>query len=334
MKFGVGIPTCTEGMMYPVPYATPEGLLKMCEVAEALGFDHVMGNDHVSTQAYVRQTFPDPPTFYEPMLAMAFAAARTTRVRLATGVVVLPLRHPVTLAKQAATFDHFCGGRLILGVGVGAYREEFVAMFGGGAGRVRGDMVTEHLEALHLLFTQRRATYKGKYYQFTDVESYPKPLQKLLPLWVAGNGEAGVRRAARFGSGWLPAILSAQEIAGRVALLRREAEAAGRDPSGIEIAPQFAVAIGETPREAEATFKRSQLYHHLESLRQSTLKEQAGSFDQRSLLGTPEMVCEQVERFRRAGVTCCAGLYFMGSTVDENIAAMRLFASRVMPQFP
>src|SRR3990170_4962114 len=116
MKFGVGIPTCTEGMMYPVPYATPDGLVKMCEAAEALGFDHVMGNDHVSTQAYVRKTFPDPPTFYEPMLAM--------------GVVVLPLRHPVSLAKQAATFDHFSGGRLILGVGVGAYREEFVAMYG------------------------------------------------------------------------------------------------------------------------------------------------------------------------------------------------------------
>jgi len=157
MKFGVGIPTCTEGMMYPVPYATPEGLVKMCQEAEALGFDHVMGNDHVSTQAYVRRSFPEPPTFYEPMLAMAFAAARTTRLRLATGVVVLPLRHPVTLAKQAATFDHFSGGRLILGVGVGAYREEFAAMYGGGEGQVRGDMVTEHLEALHLLFAKRPA---------------------------------------------------------------------------------------------------------------------------------------------------------------------------------
>ena len=261
-------------------------------------------------------------------------AAHTTRLRLATGVVVLPFRHPVTLAKQAATFDHFCKGRLILGVGVGAYREEFVAMYGGGAGVVRGDMVTEHLEALRLLFTERRPTYKGKYYQFTDVESYPKPLQNPLPLWVAGNAEAGVRRAARFGTGWLPAILSAKEIGDRVAILRRAAEEAGRDPVKIEIAPQFAVAIGETAKEAEATFKRSQLYHHLESLRQSTLKEQAGSFDERSLTGTPEMICEQVERFRRAGVTCCAGLYFIGNTVDENIAAMRLFANRVMPNFP
>ena len=333
MKFGVGIPTCTEGMMYPVPYATPEGLVKMCEAAEALGFDHVMGNDHVSTQSYVRKSFPDPPTFYEPMLAMAFAATRTSRLRLATGVIVLPLRHPVTLAKQAATFDHFSKGRLILGVGVGAYREEFLAMYGGGAGKMRGDMVTEHLEALQLLFTERRATYKGKYYQFSDVESYPKPLQNPLPVWVAGNAEAGVKRAARYGTGWLPAILSAKEIADRLAILRRTAEQAGRDPSTIEIAPQFAVAIGETAKEAEATFKRSQLYHHLESLRQSTLKEQTGSFDERSLMGTPEMICAQVDRFRKAGVTCCAGLFFIGSTVDENIAAMRLFAAKVMPNF-
>lgn len=76
MKFGVGIPTCTGGMMYPVPYATPEGLVGMCETAEALGCDHVMGNVHVSTQAYVRESFPDPPAFYEPLLAMAFAAMR------------------------------------------------------------------------------------------------------------------------------------------------------------------------------------------------------------------------------------------------------------------
>ena len=79
---------------------------------------------------------------------------------------------------------------------------------------------------------------------------------------------------------------------------------------------------------------RSQLYHHLESLRQSTLKEQGGSFEERSLLGTPEMICEQVERFRQAGVTCCAGLYFVGNTVDETLAAMRLFAAKVMPNFP
>ncbi len=333
MKFGVGIPTCTEGMMYPVPYASPEGLVRMCEAAEALGFDHVMGNDHVSTQAYVRRTFPDPPTFFEPLLAMAFAAARTTRLRLATGVLVLPLRHPVALAKQAATFDHFSGGRLILGVGVGAYREEFAAMYGGGAGLVRGDMVTEHLEALRLLLTERRATYKGKYYHFTDVESYPKPLQNPLPLWVAGNGEAGVKRAGRFGTGWLPAILSVEEIAHRVTGLRRAADAAGRDPSALEVAPQFAVAIGETAREAEAAFRRSQLFHHLESLRESTLKEQAGSFDERSLIGTPERICERVEQYRRAGVTCCAGLYFVGTTVDETLAAMRLFAAKVIPDF-
>lgn len=130
-------------------------------MAEELGFDSVWGNDHVSTQAYVRREFADPPRFYDPFGYLAFVAARTERIRLATCVMVLTFRHPVMAAKQVATLDQLSGGRAVLRVGIGAYREELEAMDPGR--RVhRGSFAGEAIEALRLLFTERRATYAGK----------------------------------------------------------------------------------------------------------------------------------------------------------------------------
>src|SRR5262249_10166501 len=129
LKFGLSIATCTEGMMYPIPFATPADSLRMALLAEALGYDSVWGNDHMTTQRYVQREFATPPNFYDVLMMLGFVAARTTRIRIGTSILVIPLRHVVVAAKQAATLDQLSGGRLTLGVGVGAYREEYEALF-------------------------------------------------------------------------------------------------------------------------------------------------------------------------------------------------------------
>ena len=88
MRFGVHIPTCIEGMMYPVPFAKPEDILPTAQLAERVGFDSVWGNDHMTTQRYVQREWPQPPNFYEPLVTFTWVAARTERIRLATGIIV------------------------------------------------------------------------------------------------------------------------------------------------------------------------------------------------------------------------------------------------------
>jgi Luciferase-like monooxygenase len=105
MKFGVEIPTCTAGMMYPVPFATVEDVVRAAIEVEQLGYYDVAGNDHFSTQQYVRDAWPDPPDYFEPLLTLAYIAAKTSVLRLTTGILVLPMRQPVQLAKQVATLD-------------------------------------------------------------------------------------------------------------------------------------------------------------------------------------------------------------------------------------
>jgi probable F420-dependent oxidoreductase len=287
----------------------------------------------MSTQRYVRREFAEPPSFYDLLMMLGFIGARTTRIRLGTALLVLPLRHVVVAAKQTATLDVLSGGRLILGVGVGAYREEYEALYPGVPVH-RGALVEEGIQALRRLFTERRVTFEGRHVRFRDVECYPKPAQSPLPIWVGGNAPEVRRRAGELGDGWLPAVLSPEEIAHGVEEIRRAAERAGRDPARVEIAPQFAVSIGRTREEAVRRFHASQLYKHLESLRTSTLREQQrGGFEDRNLIGSPDEICERIEAYRKAGVTSLPALLFVASGVPEVLEAIELFGREVVPSF-
>ena len=330
MKFGLGVPTATEGLMYPVPYADVDEAVTLALTAEELGFDSVWGNDHVTTQAYVRREFDDPPRYLDPWLYLSYVAARTTRLRLATCVTVLPFRHPVVLAKQAATLDRLSGGRLVMGVGIGAYREEFEAMWPGRQLH-RGDYAREALESLQRLFTDRQASYQGSWITFNDVESFPKPVQSPLPVLSGGNAPGSRDRAATIATGWLPPCLTPDEVAAGVADIRRRAAAAGRElPADYEVALQVGVAIGRTSQEAQERFADSQLASHMRSLSGSTLKGRQGDLAARNLIGTPDEVLAAVERYRDAGVTTFAGLLFAENTVPATVDAMRQFAEEVI----
>jgi probable F420-dependent oxidoreductase len=335
MRFGMGVPTATEGMMYPVPFADIDDAVKLGEAAEAFGFDSIWGNDHVSTQEYVREEFDEPPRFYEPLEYLAYVAATTRRVRLATCILVLPFRHPVMVAKQIATLDRLSGGRALLGVGVGAYREEFEAMWPGRKIN-RGEYVQECLEGMRLLFTNRRATYEGRWVHFEDVESFPKPLQQPLPILSGGNAPGSKRRAALLAHGWLPACLTPQQVTAGCGEIRSIAAEHGRDlPGNFEVALQVAVSMAATHEEAVDRFRSSQVYAHLKSLSQSTLKDQQDdeTFEDRNLIGTPDEIIERVAAYEETGVDTLAGLLFATNEVQETIEVMGQFSDKVMAQF-
>ncbi len=319
--------------MYPVPYASFDDAVALAVEAERLGFDSVWGNDHVSTQRYVRDEFPEPPRFFDPFTYLAVVGASTTSLGLATCVLVLPLRHPVMVAKQAATLDVASGGRLTLGVGVGAYREEFEAMWPGRPIH-RGRYVTESMEALRLLFEERRATYRGTEIRFDDIESYPKPHQETLPILAGGNAPGTRARAALDGDGWLPACLTPAEVRSGVEEIRSAAAAAGRDLDGFRVALQLGVSVADTHEEAQARFADSQLHAHLRSLSGSTmrgrLEEDLGA---RNLVGSPDEVAAQVAAYLDAGVTEFAGLLFADDTVAETLASMERFSDEVIARF-
>lgn len=334
IKFGVALPSCMEGLIYPAPFAAPQDLIKIAKVADHLGYDGVWPNDHMTTQKYVRRDWPDPPNYYEPLISLSFIAALTSKIKLATGVIVVPMRDIVPLAKQAATLDQLSGGRLILGLGIGAYREEFEAVRPGIKAQNRGEILDEGLMALKELLAQRRASFRGRFFNFKDVELYPKPRQQPLPIYIGGNAPAVVERAVRFGDGWFPAVLSPDEIKGRIEYMHQKAAQYGRDASSIDIAPQFIVSIAKDYDEALKKFRSSQAYRHIQSLTASTLKgQQAGGFEERNLIGSPSQIAARMEEFLRAGVTHFAGMMFAVNSVSEKLEAMEMFAKEVIPQF-
>lgn len=333
MRVSAGLPTGMEGLTYPIPFSDPDNIIRIAQAAEKFGYDSVWGNDHMTTQHYVRAEFPVPPRFWEPIVTYAFVLSNTTTLKVGTGILVLPMRRDIVVtAKQLATLDHFGKGRLEVGVGIGAYREEFDALQPDSPCK-RGDIVDEGVQALRKLFTERVASFDGKFYRFRDVELWPKTLQPHIPIYIGGNNANNIRRTVAWGDGWLPAGLHVDRLRAGVQTLREMAEKAGRDPKTIEVCPQFVVHVGKTRAAALERFRQSQMNKHLTSLRKSTLKEQGDiSHEDINLIGTADEIVEKALAFRDAGVTHLLGLYFAANTVDELIDQMQLFSQDVMPR--
>jgi probable F420-dependent oxidoreductase len=329
MRFSVGLPTGFEGLMLPIPFVRPEDFVRIGRAAERMGYDSVWGNDHITTQHYVRALHPDtPPAFYEVLITLAVVGAATTRLRLGTALLVLPMRDPVWVAKQAATLDQLTGGRFVLGTGIGAYREEFEAWGPRLKGARRGEMADEALELLRRLFTERSVTFEGRHYACADLEMYPKPRQQPFPIFVGGHNIENVRRAARWGQGWLPGWRPFEELDERIRLLRRLAAEAGRDPDAIEVAPQFSVTVAKTMEEAERKYMASGLVAHRKSLAYTgrDLSRQVEA----NLVGSPDVIREKVARLAAIGVQHCSALMFPTDTVEEMLEQMQWLAEAVI----
>jgi probable F420-dependent oxidoreductase len=335
MKFGVSIPTSMEGLMYPVPFFKKiSDIFQMCQEAEILGFDSVWGNEHITRQEYVKCTWKELPRYIEPITFLSYIAAKTNSIYLGTGVIPLPLRDPILLARQASTLDNISQGRLILGVGLGAYREEFEKQKPDQLWVNRGRMLDEALEALFSLFTKEKASFRGKYYSFSEIEISPKPVQNPLPIYIGGNSFKSVIRAIKYGCGWLPAGLTPCELEMNVSKIKTYLEEYGKSSLKIDIAPQLGVCIADSHRNAIKKYKNSQIYQHDLSLKKSTLKQQnVENLEERDLIGTVDEIIKKIERYRNVGVNHLPALIFVDKTIKNVLKSMQLFAREIMPCF-
>lgn len=185
------------------PCAQPETASRVARAAEAAGFESVWTGEHVvlpDPQAPPSPVAPQTPIL-DPAVALAYVAAHTTRLRLATGIVILPQRNPVVLAKEMASLDVVSNGRLILGLGVGYLKPEFDAV--GADFENRGARMDEYLDVIHALWTEEKPHHAGATYRFAGIDAQPRPVQKPHPpLVIGGTSPPAWRRAVRRGNGW------------------------------------------------------------------------------------------------------------------------------------
>jgi probable F420-dependent oxidoreductase len=214
--------------------------------AEACGFATLWSGEHVvmvdeSSSRYpysVDGQIAVPPTadWIDPMIGLSFAAAATSTIGIATGVLLLPEHNPVVIAKQAATLDTLSGGRLALGVGVGWSREEFDAL--GVPFARRAVRTEEYVAAIRTLWREDVASFTGEFVRFDSVRVNPKPLRdRQIPIILGGNSDAALRRVAASGDGWYGFNLDGvTDVAERLAYLEARCRDSGRDTTRLRIA--------------------------------------------------------------------------------------------------
>lgn len=176
--------------------------------ADELGFGYLTCSEHVAVPAAAAET--RGATYWDPLATLAFLAARTTRIRLLTSVLVLGYHHPLEIAKRYGTLDRLSAGRVILGVGVGSLREEFDLL--GAEWDDRGVRADDAIRALRASLSQTRPVYDGPHYRYDDVVVQPCAIQTRVPIWVGGRTMRSLRRAVTLGDGWTPFGLTAAEI--------------------------------------------------------------------------------------------------------------------------
>jgi probable F420-dependent oxidoreductase len=228
-----------------------QALVGLAQGAEAAGLDSVWVHDHVFNVGHVLERIGGRP-YYEPLTLLSYVAARTTRVRLGTSVLVLPYHHPIRLAKAAATLDVLSAGRLVLGVGVGAIEPELEAM--GTPFKERGAFTDEAIAVMRALWSAEEPRFDGKYSRFAGMKFAPRPVQKpSIPVVIGGVSPAAIRRAARLGDGWQPLGLTPEALAQGMATLREEARACGRAAAEIPVSLAMSIAPPTPSRHALGT---------------------------------------------------------------------------------
>ena len=228
------------------PFSEPEMLRHVAETAERSGFESLWTVEHVAIPVAMESKYPysgdgqlpagnDAP-ITDPLVALGFVAALTRTIKLGTGILILPQRHPVYTAKEVATIDRLSGGRMLLGIGSGWLREEFEAVdvpF-----NERGSRTDEAIRALRVLWSDTPTSFDGKHYSWPAMWSRPLPVQRPgVPIIIGGHSAAAAKRAARLGDGFFP-ILSAQsptELPRLLDTMRGECELIGRKPESIEL---------------------------------------------------------------------------------------------------
>src|SRR5213592_4726941 len=237
MKFGIAYANAG-------PFGFPEPLAHLARTAEEVGIESIWTVEHVVIPVGYQSKYPYDPSgkipgpenvpIPDPILPLAFAAAVTKRLRLATGILILPQRHPIYVAKEVATLNVLSGGRVILGIGIGWLKEEFDALgipFAERAGRTR-----EAVRAIRSLWKETPEPFAGKFFRWPPLESNPKPVQRPgVPIVVGGHTRLAARRAARYGDGFFQGVDTPEKLRDVLAILGEECARLGRNPREIEI---------------------------------------------------------------------------------------------------
>ncbi|HLC27534.1 MAG TPA: TIGR03619 family F420-dependent LLM class oxidoreductase [bacterium] len=280
----------------------PSDLLDAAEWADKSGLEYLALPDRVSR----------PTPRFDTLTLMAALALRTSRIRMKTHVFVTPLRHPIELARRIVTVDHLSKGRFTFAVGLGGgeatrgaetsvYHKEFVDV--GIPRKERGGRTDEILEALKLLWTESSASFRGKYFKFENVVFEPKPFQKPHPpIWVGGNGEAALRRVARFADGWAASLEGASMIFGTfpaaVQRLKECMAEAGRASDPMHISCCLKVNLNhdiEAAKTEAARFWELQL-SSIEGAQPFGVKKEYGVY------GDPAELVDQLQEIKDLGV--------------------------------
>ncbi len=248
------------GLMYAntLGYATAEGAAQMGPAAEQAGFDSAWTVEHVVFPDSYESTYPYDPSgkmpmrsdtpLPDPLIWLTWLAAHTTTLRLATGILILPQRNPLVLAKELATLDDLSGGRVDLGIGIGWLSEEFDALGIPFAGR--GRRTDEYIRAMRALWDSDHAEFSGEFVDFSAVSVNPKPTAGRVPVHVGGDSEAAARRAGRLGDGFIPGLGDTESL---ISIMRASAEEAGRDPDAIEVTTNAPELFSGEPMRAVET---------------------------------------------------------------------------------
>jgi probable F420-dependent oxidoreductase len=222
------------------PFAAPEAAAAIATAAEQSGFESLWTVEHVVVPHGYASTYPYSPTgripggehldIPDPLVWLAWVAARTETLRLGTGILILPQRNPVVTAKAVATLDRLSGGRVLLGVGIGWLEEEFRAL--GVPWQARARRTEEYVEAMRVLWAQDLPSYQGQTVSFHEAVCLPRPVQPTVPVVVGGHSAEAARRAGRLGDGFFPAKGNLPALLDE---MRKAADGAGRDPDAIEV---------------------------------------------------------------------------------------------------
>jgi probable F420-dependent oxidoreductase len=226
------------------PFSNPDLLAHLAQHAEQCGFESLWTVEHVVIPKGYQTPYPyskdgkipggeDVP-IPDPLLPLSFAAALTKKIRLATGVMILPQRHPLYVGKEMATLDVLSGGRTILGIGSGWLKEEFDAL--GLDFHARGARTDEAIKSMRAVWRDNPSSFHGKHFNFGPLMSFPKPVQKGgVPVHIGGHSPAAARRAGRLGDGFFPALGDVAKLKELFALMRDEAAKSGRAAGEIEL---------------------------------------------------------------------------------------------------
>ncbi len=241
-------------------FGTPDGSIQFAQAAEKAGVESLWTVEHVIYPSSYDSQYPYDPSgqmamapdtdLTDPLIWLTWLAANTSSIRLGTGIIILPERNPLVLAKQVGTLDSFSGGRVELGIGVGWLKEEFEAL--GVPWERRGARTDEYVAVMRELWGGNEVSFDGEFVSFDRVSSNPKPLNGSVPITIGGHSDAAARRAGRIGNGFFPGKGDLEHMLG---LVRESAEKHGRDASEIEVTWGSGEIMGSDPVAAAEKLK-------------------------------------------------------------------------------